>query len=131
MIVGIGTDIVEIARIEESLARHGTAFAERILMTTELIEYQRRSAGNKHIGAAYLAKRFAAKEAFAKAYGTGIVGPVTWHNIQITNNPQGCPKLNFHASLHEEMHQRGWRTWISLTDEKKIAQAFVIIETYE
>ncbi len=129
MIVGIGTDLVEIARVAAALERHEAAFAERILGAQELLEYQRRSASNAHNGVAYLAKRFAAKEAFAKALGSGISGSVVWHNIEILNDAQGCPQFLFHEELGSEMTQRGWRAHVSLTDEKKYAQAFVIIET--
>ncbi len=131
MIVGIGTDIVEIARIADAVARHGDDFAERILGVDERKEYQRRSASNAHNGLAYLAKRFAAKEAFAKAFGSGISGAVVWHNIEVLNDAQGRPHLTLHDALKDEMEQRGWQAQVSLTDEKKYAQAFVIIERHE
>lgn len=128
MIVGIGTDIVEIARIADAVARHGPSFAARILGDDELIEYQRRSSSNEKVGIAYLAKRFAGKEAFSKAFGTGIAEVVSWHRLQILNDDNGRPKLLFNGELAHEMQRRVWQAQISLTDEKKYAQAFVIIE---
>ena len=128
MIVGIGTDIVEIARIADALTRHGAAFAGRVLGADEWVEYQRRCASNAKVGIAYLAKRFAGKEAFAKAFGTGIAGVVSWHRLQILNDTNGRPQLFFNGELAQEMQQRGWQAQVSLTDEKKYAQAFVIIE---
>ncbi|TAK92121.1 MAG: holo-ACP synthase [Burkholderiaceae bacterium] len=128
MIVGVGTDLVEIARVAAALERHEEAFAERILGAKEMQEFHRRSASNEKNGIAYLAKRFAAKEAFAKAFGSGISGMVVWHNIEVLNDAQGCPQFQFHGELLSEMMQRSWQAHVSLTDEKKYAQAFVILE---
>lgn len=125
MIVGIGTDLVEIPRIEAALTRHGERFAQRVL--TEL-EYARFAAHAKP--AAYLAKRFAAKEAFSKALGTGMRHPVSWQNIGVINHPSGQPALEFAPELSSLMSERGIvRVHLSLTDERSLAAAYVILES--
>jgi holo-[acyl-carrier protein] synthase len=124
MIVGIGTDLVEIPRIEKALGRFGERFARKILVARE---YQR-FAGHA-TPAAYLAKRFAAKEAFSKAFGTGIRSPVSWQNIAVVNHASGRPYLEFAAPLDELVRRRGVRgVHVSLTDERGMAAAFVILE---
>ena len=125
MIYGIGTDIIEIPRIEAALARFGERFARRILCEPEL----RRFAGHRK-PAAYLAKRFAAKEAFAKALGTGIHAPANWHGVWVTNLRSGKPTLEFTAALKALLDERGvGRAHVSLTDERELASATVILET--
>ena len=124
MIYGIGTDIIEIPRIEAALARFGERFARRILCEPEL----RRFAGHRK-PAAYLAKRFAAKEAFAKALGTGIHAPANWHGVWVTNLRSGKPTLEFTAALKALLDERGvGRAHVSLTDEREMASATVILE---
>lgn len=125
MIYGIGTDIIEIARIEAALARFGERFARRILCEPEL----RRFAAHRK-PAAYLAKRFAAKEAFTKALGTGIHAPANWHGVWVTNLRSGKPTLEFTAALKAMLDERGvGRAHVSLTDERELASATVILET--
>ncbi len=125
MIYGIGTDIIEIARIEAALARFGERFARRILCEPEL----RRFAAHRK-PAAYLAKRFAAKEAFTKALGTGIHAPANWHGVWVTNLRSGKPTLEFTAALKAMLDERGvGRAHVSLTDERELAGATVILET--
>ena len=80
MIFGVGTDVVEIGRIEKALSRWGERFAERILCAPELNRFRKHKQP-----ASYLAKRFAAKEAFTKALGTGIKAPANWHGVWVTN----------------------------------------------
>ncbi len=124
MILGIGTDLVEIHRIEKALSRFGDRFAERILVAHELERFRRHRKP-----AAWLAKRFAAKEAFSKAMGTGIHFPVNWHNVSVDNAVSGKPLLLFSAPLEELMRQRGIvHAHVSLTDELTLASAFVILE---
>lgn len=124
MIVGIGTDLVEIPRIEQALARHGERFARKILVPHEL---ERFSAHRKP--AAYLAKRFAAKEAFSKAMGTGIRFPVNWQNVSVANLPSGKPCLRFSVALADLLATRRiCEVHVSLTDERAVAAAFVILE---
>ena len=88
MVVNIGTDIVEIARMTDILERQSDSFAKRVLTSNELQRYQ--ASQNK---AAYLAKRFAAKEAIAKALGTGIGHGVSFQDMNIINNAKGAPEV--------------------------------------
>ncbi|WP_257266227.1 holo-ACP synthase [Endozoicomonas sp. ONNA2] len=121
MIVGIGTDIVRIDRIERSLSRLGEAFVGRILTDHELSQWQKRSP-------AWLAKRFAAKEAVAKAFGTGI-GKLSFQHIEVRNNTSGAPELFLYEYGLELQQQRGVkRLHISLADEQDNAIAFVVLE---
>ena len=124
MIYGVGTDVVEIERIEKALARFGQRFAKRILCESEL----RRFASHRK-PAAYLAKRFAAKEAFTKALGTGIHAPANWHGVWVKNLPSGKPQLEFSEELKKLLEQRQiLRSHVSLTDERGLAAATVILE---
>ncbi len=124
MIVGIGTDLVEIVRVERALERHGDRFARRILVAQE---YERFTAHRKP--AAYLAKRFAAKEAFSKAMGTGIRVPVSWQNLGVANHSSGRPYFELSEALAELVRRRGIRSvHVSLTDERGMAAAFVVLE---
>jgi holo-[acyl-carrier protein] synthase len=124
VILGIGTDLCEIRRIEQSLERFGERFARRILVESELAVFQRRRKS-----AAYLAKRFAAKEAFSKALGTGIHFPVNWHNVWVVNDRSGKPMLEFSKPLAALLERRGIdKVHVSLTDEVGMACAFVIAE---
>jgi len=124
MIFGIGTDIVAVARIEAVSARHGAAFAERILSAQELAEY----AGHAN-PVQFLSKRFAAKEAFAKATGQGLRHPVSLHRISITNDEQGKPTFLFDTELAVYLQQLGVvRHHLSISDEKDLAVAFVVLE---
>ncbi len=125
MIYGIGTDIIEIRRIEAALERFGERFARRILCEPEL----RRFAAHRK-PAAYLAKRFAAKEAFTKALGTGIHAPANWHGVWVSNLSSGKPVLEFTAALKAMLDARGvGRAHVSLTDERELASATVILES--
>lgn len=123
MIVGIGTDIVQVSRIQQSLDRLGEAFARRILTDSELATFK---ASNQP--AAFLAKRFAAKEAAAKALGTGI-GRVSFQHLEVSNDPAGAPKLKFHGYAQElQMMKAINHLHLSLSDEKDNAVAFVVLE---
>ena len=124
MIYGVGTDLIEISRVERALARFGGRFAQRILCEPEL---QRFRAHAKP--AAYLAKRFAAKEAFSKALGTGIHAPANWHGVWVVNQRSGKPQLEYSPALAELLHSRGiHRSHLTLTDERGMAAATVILE---
>ena len=90
MIFGIGTDIVSIKRIEDSLFRFGDRFLHRVLNEAEVAEYAQTSQP-----ARFLAKRFAVKEAFSKAYGTGIGAEVGWHDVAIAHDARGKPPCQF------------------------------------
>ena len=124
MIFGVGTDIVEVMRIEKALARFGDRFAKRILCEPELKRFH----GHRQ-KASYLAKRFAAKEAFAKALGTGIHAPANWHGVWVKNLPSGKPVLEFSNALQELLQKRKiLNHHLSLADERGMAVATVILE---
>jgi holo-[acyl-carrier protein] synthase len=125
MIYGIGTDIVEVSRIEDALARFGESFARRILSTPEWQAY-----AQSQTQARFLAKRFAAKEAFAKALGTGLRGEVAFHNIGVAHDGMGKPVLELAPPLQAMLDAHGIRTrHLSISDEKALAVAFVVLET--
>ena len=124
MIYGVGQDLVEIPRIERALARFGERFAQRILCDPELARFRRHRQP-----AAFLAKRFAAKEAFTKALGTGIHAPANWHGVWVVNLRSGKPELQFTPALEDLLAQRRIRrAHLSLTDERSLAAATVILE---
>jgi holo-[acyl-carrier protein] synthase len=124
VIYGVGTDVVEIGRIEAALERYGERFARRILCPPELERFA------KHrLKANYLAKRFAAKEAFTKALGTGIRAPANWHGVWVRNLASGKPVLEFTDALSALLKKRGITSaHVSLSDEKGVAFATVILE---
>lgn len=128
MIYGIGTDIMQISRIEAALARHGERFAEKILGPEELQKYRHRKAKVHARGIRFLATRFAAKEAFSKAIGLGIHMPMTWRAMQTLNAPGGKPIVVVSGALQEFMSQNGLTAQVSITDEADYAVAFVIVE---
>jgi holo-[acyl-carrier protein] synthase len=124
MIAGIGTDLCDIGRVQKALNRFGDRFARKILVPSEYERYLRHRRP-----ASYLAKRFAAKEAFSKAMGTGIHFPVNWHNISVENEKSGRPVLRFSGPLAGLLAQRGIvAVHVSLTDEIGMASAQVILE---
>lgn len=123
MIFGVGTDIVAVARLAASLARHGERFAARILAEDEMIEWRASKQPDR-----LLAKRFAAKEAFAKAFGTGVRVPATLHAIQVGHDDLGKPLLVYGAELALIMAERRLSAHLSISDESDYAVAFVVIE---
>jgi len=124
MIYGVGTDLIEIPRVARALERFGVRFAERILCEPELRRFRAHARP-----ASYLAKRFAAKEAFTKALGTGIRAPANWHGVWVTNQRSGKPQLEYTSALATLMQSRGIRrAHLTLTDERGMAAATVILE---
>ena len=124
MIFGIGADLVNIKRIEGALFRFGDRFLHRILSADEVVEYAKSSQP-----ARFVAKRFAAKEAFSKAFGTGIGEVVGWHDIRITHDPLGKPQIVTSDALQKVLAmQQIVHSHISITDETEQAMAFVVIE---
>ncbi|MEE2023210.1 MULTISPECIES: holo-ACP synthase [Alkalimonas] len=122
-IAGLGTDIVQISRIERSLAR-GPALAERVLTPVELADYLAHTQP-----ARFLAKRFAAKEAAAKALGTGIGRGVSWQQFQIDHDELGAPLLRCTGFSEQLLQQRQiTNCWLSISDEQDYACATVILE---
>lgn len=128
MIFGIGTDIIQISRVEAALARNGERFAEKILGPEELEKYRRRKAKVDARGIRFLATRFAAKEAFSKAIGFGMRMPMTWRAMQTLNAPSGKPVAVTSGALQQFMEQNGLTAQVSITDEAEYAVAFVIVE---
>lgn len=123
MTIAIGTDIVEIQRIASALERQGDKFVQRILTESEIVEYQAR--GNS---VAFLAKRFAAKEAIAKALGTGIGRGISFQHMIVSNNSEGAPQSELQANAAERLKQLGGsQVLLSLSDEKNYALAYVAI----
>jgi len=129
MIVGIGTDLVEIARIEDSVARFGDRFALRILGPAEWQRYVARRSRSARRGVAFLATRFAAKEAVSKALGLGMRMPMTWRAVEILNAPSGAPMAQARGALAEHLTQRRLRLHVSVTDERSMAMAYAIAES--
>ncbi|HZZ31590.1 MAG TPA: holo-ACP synthase [Phenylobacterium sp.] len=128
MIIGLGSDLSDIRRIEKTLARHGERFTQRVFTDIERSRSER-----KNDRAASYAKRFAAKEACAKALGTGMRRGVFWRDMGVVNLRSGQPTLALTGGAQArlmEMTPPGHRPVIhlSLTDDHPYAQAFVIIE---
>lgn len=122
-IIGIGTDIVEIARIEDTIRRQ-PRFVQRILTPAEQAFFEQHTDAVR-----YLAKRFAAKEAAAKALQTGIGRGVSWQHMHVDNDGNGAPYLTFSQgalTVFEEKKARSCH--LSISDEKHYAVATVIIE---
>jgi len=124
MIIGIGVDIAETERFEKIFARFGERIARRILTESELAEFERR---NKP--PSYLATRFAAKEAAAKALGTGFGCGVGYKSIEINNDKNGKPLLSFLKTASQLADQKQVENvFVSLSDEKHYVVAMVILE---
>ena len=123
-IYGIGTDIVEVSRVTQIFARHGKRFVRHVLNPSEMPEFESANFPDR-----FLAKRFAAKEAFAKAIGTGLRGKVSLTNIRITHDALGKPGLDFTPALQAIVTERGIaRCHLSISDEKELVAAFVVLE---
>ena len=123
MAKGIGTDIVDIGRVASVLERQGDKFIQRVLTTAEQQEFNRL---NKNI--AFLAKRFAAKEAIAKALGTGIGHGVSFQDMNVINNAKGAPSVELCGGAAEVMNSLGaTEVLLSLADETNYAIAYVIL----
>jgi len=123
MIYGIGTDIVSIARIAGALQRHGTRFAERVLAASEQQAFSE-AARPEH----FLAKRFAAKEAAAKAFGTGFSDGLRMRDIAVTHDSRGRPLLSFAGRATSLCDELGiGEHHLSISDEKDHAIAYVIL----
>lgn len=123
-IYGIGADIVEVRRMADILSRHGDRFAQHILSPRELADYAR-----TRFPARFLAKRFAAKEAFAKALGTGFRHPVTVRHITVVHDALGKPGIAPEAELAHWVQGRGiGPIHLSVSDEKDLVAAFVVLE---
>lgn len=123
MIVGIGTDLVHIPRMQNLLDKHGDKIASRILSEKEFAEFKLQLKP-----AAFLAKRFAAKEAAAKALGTGFRDGLSLRHIVVSNNELGKPELRFEAVGQDLIDERKiGRSMLSLSDDHEYASAYVIL----
>ena len=129
LIYGIGTDICDVRRIRESLARHGDRFAAKVLSEQEFKTWQARSARWPERGVRYLATRFSAKEAFSKAIGLGMRMPMTWKLCEIANERSGKPVLVLHGVLKEWLEARALQAHVSVTDETDYAASFCVVES--
>jgi holo-[acyl-carrier protein] synthase len=128
-VVGLGTDLCEIARMADALARHGDRFAERILGPQELVLFAARKERSAARGVAFLATRFAAKEALSKALGTGMRPPMGFHACELLPNEAGQPVWHWHGALAEMMKARRWHALVSVSDERSVASATVLLQT--
>ncbi len=130
MIIGLGSDIVEIGRIAAMLERHGERFLARVFSPAERALAQERGQGAL---AATLAKRFAAKEAAAKALGCGFRNGVQWHDIEVVNDALGAPGLRLHGGAAARLRAllpagHAPHMHVSLSDERRYALAVVVLE---
>ena len=123
MIYGIGTDIAAVARLRRMWDRHGEKTLEKILAPSELDDFSLASDKGR-----FLAKRFAAKEAFSKALGTGIRPPAVLPAIAVGHDELGKPGLAFCGQLAEMLENLGLTAHLSLSDEAEYAIAYVILE---
>jgi holo-[acyl-carrier protein] synthase len=128
MIIGLGNDMVDIRRIEQTLERYGTRFVARIFTDTEQKKSDRRAQR-----AASYAKRFAAKEACSKALGTGFRRGVFWKDMGVVNEPSGRPTLHLTGGAKAQLERitpggHTARIQLTITDDYPYAQAVVIIE---
>ncbi len=123
MIVGIGTDIARIERFEAGMARHGERFARRLLGEEELARF-----ADHPQPAAFLAKRFAAKEAIAKSLGTGIGVSLSWQDMELQRDSQGAPVVQLtHRARALAESRGGSRVLLTLSDERAYAVAFAVM----
>ena len=132
MIYGIGTDIVQVERIKALLDRYGERFARRVLGPSELLEFQRRASKPEHglmYSCRYLAKRFAAKEAYSKALGLGLRAPMTLQSLEVINIKGGKPIAVPRNALADYVTEKKLIAHVSLSDEIDSVIAFVVLET--
>jgi holo-[acyl-carrier protein] synthase len=124
VILGVGTDVVSIPRVAQALDRWGERFVNRILTPEERVRY-----AHTRLKASHLAKRFAAKEAFSKAIGTGIRPPFRWHSVTVGRDGRGKPGLVPSPDMARHLAEIGvTAAHLSLTDDAGVAMAFVVLE---
>ena len=127
MIYGIGTDIVNIERVKKILSKNRDGFVKRVLS-----EHEQALFANKADSAAYFAKRFAAKEAFAKALGTGIGRVVSFQDLTVRNNENGKPHFIPSEKLRQYLVENNIKqAHLSISDESQNAIAFVVLEIFD
>ena len=123
MIYGIGTDIVAVKRLQGMWERHGEKALQRLLAPDEMADFAKASDKGR-----FLAKRFAAKEAFSKAFGTGIRPPAVLSAIAVSHDDLGKPILVCYGQLAEMIKNQSLTAHLSLSDEADYAIAYVILE---
>jgi holo-[acyl-carrier protein] synthase len=125
LISGIGTDIIEVSRMEHQLAQEGKpAFRDRVFTEAEIRFSEEKASRGQHYAA-----RFAAKEAFFKALGTGWRDGLQWKDVEIVNDPLGRPVVNLYGKANQCASERGiTRIHVSLSHLKELATAVVILE---
>jgi holo-[acyl-carrier protein] synthase len=131
MIIGIGSDLIDIRRIDRVIERHGERFLDRIFTEAERAKAERRAKNHRMVVATY-AKRFAAKEACSKALGTGIRRGVWWRDMGVVNLPGGRPTMQLTGGALVRLNSMipaglEARIDLSITDDWPLAQAFVVI----
>ena len=123
MIAGIGTDIVVVTRLGTLYERHGERALSKVLAPAERADFEK-----TRDPARFLAKRFAAKEAFGKALGIGVATPATLPNIAVVHDELGKPAFAYAPELAKYLAERGLIAHLSISDEKEYAMAFVVME---
>ena len=123
MIYGVGTDIVAVARLRGMWERHGDKALEKLLAAPEMADFAQAADKGR-----FLAKRFAAKEAFSKALGTGLRPPATLPSIGVGHDEMGKPVLEFYGQLQNLIENQQIRAHLSISDEAEFAVAYVILE---
>lgn len=123
MVKGVGTDLVEIARMKRAIDERGEALAKRILTDRELEEF--RDSNRKP---EFLAKRFAVKEAVSKALGTGMAQGVSWKNIELQHSESGQPIVDLSDKAEQKLKELGGECmYVSLSDEAGLVSAFAVL----
>ena len=123
MIFGVGTDIVAVARLGQLYERHSERALDKLLAPSERADFEK----TKDV-ARFLAKRFAAKEAFGKALGIGVAAPATLPNIAVTHDAFGKPCFAYAPELSSYLAERRLSAYLSISDENEFALAFVVLE---
>ncbi len=131
MIYGVGTDILKLDRLVASYQRTNGRLAQRILGPEEMQVFQARLARNESRGMAYLATRFAAKEAFSKAIGLGMRSPMSWKAVQTLNDASGKPVIKCSGLLEKYVQERQLVAQVSISDEVNMVIAFVILSVHQ
>lgn len=123
MIYGIGTDIVAVARLRGMWERHGDRAVDKLLAPQEMADFAKAADKGR-----FLAKRFAAKEAFSKALGTGVRPPASLTAIAVAHDELGKPVFDFQGELERLLKQQNLKSHLSISDEAEYAVAYVILE---
>lgn len=131
MIVGIGSDLANIERIEESIERFGDRFVDRVFSDAEKQEMEKRKKVSPRRYASAAAKRFAAKEAFSKAIGTGLRRGTFWRDMEVLHMSTGKPYMKISGGALEHLKRiagEDYQVSVSMSDDWPWAQAFVVVE---